>query len=296
VVHFLGLWLSRRHHIPWIADFRDPWAHDGLGRPRRWIDRWFEVCERSVYRHASRVLANAPNALEAYRRQYPREAYKLRLLTNGYDPRAAASAAPPRADGVVRLVHAGEIYLGRDPRPLFDAMRDLGARPPLPGVRVELHILGRADVDRAEIERAIRERGLADSVVFRGQVSYQESLDAMAAADINVLFDTPNRRFGVPAKLYEYFGAQRPILALTEADGDAAGILRECGLVHRVAHPRRAADIRDALADLMLAAARGTPAVTDPARLVQFTRERLTAVLAGIMDEVLGEREAGHGD
>ena len=28
-VHLLGLALSRRHRLPWVADFRDPWIADG---------------------------------------------------------------------------------------------------------------------------------------------------------------------------------------------------------------------------------------------------------------------------
>jgi glycosyltransferase involved in cell wall biosynthesis len=284
----VGLWLARLHRVPWIADFRDPWVSDAGGRPRRRGESWFLACEREVYRRADRVLANAPNALESYCRRHPGARAKIRLLTNGFDPRPGQPAPPPRTkNGVVQLVHAGEIYVGRDPRPLLDAMSALRDSPPWPGVHAQLHILGRAGRARDEIERAIQERGLADSVVFRGQVSYQEALDAMAAADINVLFDTPNRRIGVPAKLYEYFGAQRPVLALAEADGDTAAVLRDSGLLHRIAHPRSADEIRGALAGLMNELAAGAPAVVDAARLTRFTRQHLTEALAQMMDEVL---------
>ncbi|MDH4037349.1 MAG: glycosyltransferase family 4 protein [Candidatus Krumholzibacteria bacterium] len=294
LVHLLGLWIARRHRTPWIADFRDPWVNDGLGRPRRWIDRWFQVCERSVYRNADRILANAPNAMDVYRRDYPRQQHKIRMLTNGFDPHLVmASPAPALAPGSpLRLVHAGEIYLGRDPLPLLDAMREIQQATPVGGPRLELHILGRAERGRAQMEAAIRERGLTDSVVFRGQVSYQESLAAMAEADINVLFDTPNRKFGVPAKLYEYLGAGRPVLALAESDGDTANILREAGLRHAIAHPLRTGEIRDALSGLIAARGEGSPVIADPARLARFTRENLAGTLAGIMDEVLAEREA----
>ena len=39
----------------------------------------------------------------------------------------------------------------------------------------------------------------------------------MVQADVLLLLDTPGRQAGVPAKLYEYIGAGRPILALAEA-------------------------------------------------------------------------------
>ncbi len=287
VIHLLGLWLKRRHGVPWVADFRDPWVKDGLGRPPRRLDRWFLFCERQVYTHADRIIANAPNARDVYAREYPRHSGKIRMVTNGFDP--GVVDAPPRARraGTVRLVYAGELYLGRDPLPLLDAMREVERDPPVPGTRLVLDVLGRAERGRDALDRAIAERGLQDAITFRGHVPYDEAARETYAADINVLFDTPNRTFGVPAKLYEYFGAARPVLALAEAGGDTANVLRAAGLLHRIASPRDAGEIRAALAGLVKAVIDGDPVVQDTAAIARFTREHLTRSLSGILEEVL---------
>ena len=41
--------------------------------------------------------------------------------------------------------------------------------------------------------------------------------------------------FGLPAKLFEYLGARRPILVLSDHAGDIGWVLREAGVPHRVA-------------------------------------------------------------
>ena len=119
----------------------------------------------------------------------------------------------------------------------------------------------------------------------------------MVQADVLLLLDTPGRRAGVPAKLYEYIGAGRPILALAELDSDVAWVLRESGVAHRIAPPLDAEAIRRALTELLQdpATARcgGQPRLVQP----RFTREQLAGELAGLLDSCLegSSSEVGKG-
>ena len=111
----------------------------------------------------------------------------------------------------------------------------------------------------------------------------------LSAADILVLFDSPGRRIGVPAKLFEYLGAGRPILALAESDGDTSAILRSSGVPHRIAPPKDAAMIGRAIAELKLEM-RSAHQIADPTRLHRFTRESITESLAQLLDSLIDER------
>jgi glycosyltransferase involved in cell wall biosynthesis len=284
LIHLLGLLLKRTAGLPWVADFRDPWI-SGFARPPLSLGaRWLRYWEKQVMRHADRIVANAPNAGQAFRQAYPRQADKIVVVTNGFDsPAVAAEAAAP--GGAIRMLHAGEIYAGRDPLPLFDAMGGLKADAPARPLRLE--VMGNVHLAGVDLGTEVARRGLAGDVLVRGQLPYQETLHEMARSDLLVLLDSPGRTIGVPAKLYEYFGAGRPILALAEPDGDTANILRASGLLHRIAPPKDAGRIRQALAELVqeLAAA---PAVA-PDRLRRFTRQSLAGELAGVMNEVVTE-------
>jgi glycosyltransferase involved in cell wall biosynthesis len=283
VVHLLGFWLKKTQRLPWVADFRDPWI-SGAARVTLW-KRWMRYWEKQVFTHADRVVANAPNAQQLFCDAYPRHAAKVITLTNGFDPPAQRASPAPFA-GTVRMVHAGEIYAGRDPLPLLDAMAELKKAPPMPGLAMRLEVMGAVHLAGAQdLATEAARRGLASDVQVRGQLPYQEALQEMAQSDLLVLLDGPGRKIGVPAKLYEYFGAGRPILALAEPDGDTANILRASGILHRIAPPQDADRIRQALVELAGELAAAPTIAPDPERLRRFTRESVAGMLAEVMDQ-----------
>jgi hypothetical protein len=224
------------------------------------------------------VLANAPNAARRFQAAYPKRAGKVVALTNGFDPTPQIAPSPPFA-GTLRMLHAGEIYAGRDPLPLLDAMLELKKG----GLSVQLEVIGNVHLRGGDLPTEAVQRGLTADVQMRGQLPYQETLQEMARSDLLVLLDSPGRTIGVPAKLYEYLGAGRPILALAESDSDTEHVLRESGVCHRIAPPKDAGRIRQAIAELAAVPA----ASADPQRLRRFTREYLAGELAGIMQQVL---------
>jgi hypothetical protein len=274
IIHVLGLMLRRTERLPWVADFRDPWIN-GMGFKRlTLLRRWQHSTEHQVFAHADLVLANAPNAARCFKAAYPRNAGKVVTLTNGFDP-PPPIASPPRTAGTLRMLHAGEIYAGRDPLPLLDAMVELKKA----GLASRFDVIGNVHLRTGDLATESAQRGLAADVAMRGQMPYQETLQEMARSDLLVLLDSPGRTIGVPAKLYEYFGTGRPILALAEPDSDTAQVLKESGICHRVAPPKDAGRIRQALAELAAA----PEAKPDWERLRRFTREYLAAKLTEIM-------------
>src|SRR5262245_48070561 len=184
-VHLIGRDLQKRGNLPWVADFRDPWISGWFGAPPRgWQARWEGWWERRVIRHADLVLANAPRFASEMHKAYPDVAGKIRSLTNGYDP----ESFPPlesgsRPEGApVRLLHAGQLYVGRDPRPLLDAIAAIpaGLVPPF-----RLEFLGRTEyLKGADVAADAKKRGIESRVLCRGQMGYQESLAQMCQADV----------------------------------------------------------------------------------------------------------------
>ncbi|MBX9584270.1 MAG: glycosyltransferase, partial [Gemmataceae bacterium] len=213
LVHLIGLYLKRVHRLPWAADFRDPWVANVVGREdyrRGWAPRG----ERAVVRAADLVIANAPGSARTFAEAYPAQRDKVVTLTNGFDPGDPPPPPAPAADGSVRVLHAGELYAGRDPRPYLDAVAALKAEA---GPPVRTCLVGRAAPPAAggfDVAEEVRSRGLNGEVDLRGQVPYAEALGEMRRADVLLLLDTPGRTEGVPAKVYEYMGSGRPVLAL----------------------------------------------------------------------------------
>jgi glycosyltransferase involved in cell wall biosynthesis len=68
---------------------------------------------------------------------------------------------------------------------------------------------------------------LQDCVQFAPLVDYTTALQEMVDVDGLLLFQGYTSNPAIPAKVYEYFRAGRPILALVDADGDTARLLGE---------------------------------------------------------------------
>jgi glycosyltransferase involved in cell wall biosynthesis len=288
-VHGLGLYAKRRFGLPWAADFRDPWVvgdqQERLRSARVWCARHWE---RIFLRNADLVISNAPRAETILQSAYPAFRKKIVTVTNGFDPESFPKRSERALDREqISIVHTGEIYFGRDPRPFLDALSNLHTQCVSHSRSLRTRFLGRATEGSVDLQAEIRARGLSGCVSARGQVSYDDSRRIMAEADILVLFDSPGRKVGVPAKLYEYLGAGAAILALTEEDGDAAWVLRQSGVTHRVVPPLQTQRIRQALVELIGCVRIQETSQAPSHKISAFTRAATARILAQHLNRVV---------
>jgi glycosyltransferase involved in cell wall biosynthesis len=102
--HRIAHTLARLSGLPWVADFRDPMAHDGYpADPVLW--RSFEAVERLVFGRARRMTFTTPGAARLYAQRYPQAAERVRVIENGYSEEAFL-AARLHAVGAVGAVGA----------------------------------------------------------------------------------------------------------------------------------------------------------------------------------------------
>ncbi|MCI0642798.1 MAG: glycosyltransferase [Gemmataceae bacterium] len=296
-IHYLGLYLKMRFDIPWVASFRDPWiTNRGFGLPLNPWERIEAPMEAKVFGRADAVVANTPLNLEGLHRAYPHLCRKMTAITNGFDPerfpqRNVGGHSNPSNGERLTILHAGELYSGRDPRPVLDALRDIEAggngSPDKPHFRLEF--LGRATEAIFDLPGEVRRRVLDQIVSLTSQAPYAQALERMVAADILLLIHSPGFKVGVPAKLYEYLGAGRPVLALAEPDGDIAWVLKTSGVPHRIVPPHDAAKIKQALLELGRELRAG--AALSPASTRLFTREHMARQMAQCLDAVCVKAE-----
>jgi glycosyltransferase involved in cell wall biosynthesis len=292
-IHLLGLALKGLHRLPWLADFRDLWISEGTPHRRlSWQGRWEALWERAVLRHADALIANSPGACQALRDSYPAFQHKMTAITNGYDPQDfVAPGNRPAGSETIHIVHAGELYVGRDPRPFLDALQDLCRESPSTAQALRVSFLGRSTDTAFDFRAEIQRRHLGDQVELSGQVAHAEALFRLLQAQALLLLDSPGRRIGVPGKLYEYLGTGRPILALAEAESDVAWVLRESGARFRLAPPGDRARIRQALQELLRECGPRF-AAPPPSGCRRFTKEHMTLQLAELLGRCLGNRAA----
>lgn len=299
--HLVGLALHRLTGIPWVADFRDPMTEGEPGSPDQFpadpaLWRVRRRIERAVMRHASRVVCVAPGALAMYRERYAaRGAHGWALIPNGYDEASFAEAerlapAPAPAGGPLRLLHSGLLYAGagdRNPAPFFAALAELRRAGVVDPARVQVTL--RATGHDALYRGLLREQALEDMVTLAPAVPYADALAEMLHADGLLLFQGADSNRNIPAKLYEYLRAGRPVFAMTDEQGDTAAVLRAAGtgtIVPLSSAAAIAAGLQRFLGDVRA----GTAAVATRAVVRGHARDARAAELARLFDDVAGER------
>lgn len=284
--HLVGWWLHRLTGLPWIADFRDPMAQDDYPADRRQWE-WFNAIEERAARDAARMLFVTAGAAQMYRQRYPEAAARIALVENGYDEEAFSGLdddAPVRRDGPLTLLHSGILYLSeRDPNAFFDALAQL-KREGLASAAT-LRILLRASGHVEHYRALLEQRGIADLVALEPPVAYRAAVAEMTHADGLLVFQASNCNAQIPAKVYEYLRAGRPILAFTDPAGDTARLLARFG-IDAVARLDSPAEIAELLRQALRRIPRGDWARADPRMVAACTRRERSRELAAIFEAV----------
>jgi glycosyltransferase involved in cell wall biosynthesis len=290
--HIVGDVLTRLTGIPWVADFRDPMAHQGYPPdPRVW--RSYLKVEQRVFARARRMTFTTRGAARFYGRRYPGAASRCVVVPNGYDERSfvvaeASAQSQPLNPGSVTIVHSGVVYPAhRDPEQLFAALRAALDEGTLSERRVKLRF--RAPVhERFVHELAIRYR-LDRIVEILPTVAYQDALKEMLRADGLLILQAADCNDQVPAKLYEYMRARRPVMGLTDDAGDTASALRAAGF-HHLAPLDSPSRIQATLASFLADIASGAAPIPSDASIESSSRRGSARVLSEVFDQVRQER------
>ncbi|MFC5510936.1 glycosyltransferase [Massilia jejuensis] len=290
--HLIGLALHRLTGLPWIADFRDPMLQPAYptDKTQRRVYGWIE---NQTIRRCSKAVFTTHGAMMSYRQRFPDlAAEKFVVIENGYDEdmfgpdTGNAPQAAPDAGRPLMLVHSGLLYnTGRDPSPFLDAVARLKARAVVGAAN--LRIVLRAPGNIPGINALIERHGVADIVTTAPSVPYAQALAEMLTADGLLLFQGTPFNNQIPAKVYEYFRAQRPIFGLVDHGGETARTLAAAGFGD-AALIDDAAEIATRLAHF-LDRLRAGGAHVAPAELVaQSSRSHRARQLAAVFDEVAG--------
>lgn len=285
--HLIGLTLHRLTGTPWVADFRDSMTEEDYPpeKNRRRVCRWIE--KHTVSRAALSVFT-APSAVTMYADRYPHiDRSRFHCILNGYDEEKfaavnsqAAATGNPESKRV--LLHSGILYPSeRDPTDFFAALKQL--KDENPEIMSDFEIRLRATGYDESLQRQIDEFDIADLVKLLPAMGYSDALAEMMQADGLLLFQASNCNHQIPAKLYEYLRAGRPILALTDPSGDTARVLLDSGvssIVRLDSQPEIVVALREFLHQIK---SNAIPAVPDTV-VARYSRRHQTGELARLFD------------
>jgi hypothetical protein len=291
----VGQRLAREWAVPLVADFRDPWVGGHEFFSSRLLHRRAVSLERGVCEAASRVVLNTEELRERFSTEYPQWQHKFVAITNGYaqDLAQTEKRSPmgtTHGGSAVELCHFGTVYGNRSPLALFRAIQELIAEGRLDSRRLKLRFVGAWDVEDlacTQLAKFLEEQGVLKRTP---PIPHQECLTQMAQSDVLLILQ-PDYPLQIPAKIYEYIVAGRPLFVLG-GEGATANLVQR----HRLGRccPNRVQEAKRALIEVMTD--RSTLAAPNPADTAQFSYPILSKRLADLFNEVVGEEAMIAGD
>jgi len=263
--------LARVSGLPWIADYRDPWATRHLRRYPTPLHRsvHYALEDRALRPVAAVTATNRPIA-DSLRHRFPALSDRVYVLPNGYDPLERPEEVPPLGPGPW-IVHTGRLYgraeqLSRVLRAFAALTSD--ARLLFVGIQGD-------ELLREASGLGIRERVRTVPFVPHGRaLGYQRAADAL-------LLITGNAPEALSSKVFEYLAAGRPIFAFIPRDSAADRLLESTGGAVR-AYQDDAPE--DALREFVDAIRNGRLPPPDDEVVARYDGRALTRRLAGYLD------------
>ncbi len=280
--HLIALAVRRLSGLPWVADQRDPMTDHGYPEDPHLHAAYFSIEARTA-RRCSRMVCTTPGAVSLYQHRFPDiPQERFHLIENGFDEQDFRRAQPALRIGPrFTLLHSGVVYPAeRDPVPLLRALAQLKDSAHI--CPEDFKLVFRASGHDAMLRQHIVAFGLSDMVELAPPLPYHQALGEMMGTDGLLLMQGANCNAQIPAKLYEYLRASRPILALTDARGDTAALLRSSGNAI-IANLNCTDDIGTALMTFLS----HQPAPTDHGIIAAHSRLARTLQLASLFNQIV---------
>lgn len=231
--HFVARKISINHDIPWVAEYRDLWSGGHGARVSNIQSAFLKRIETWLLKPTI-GLVTVSKPLAAYLRHLHKKS--VSVIYNGFDsnPYAQSSYPEKRSESdKLTIVYTGSIYEGRDPTVLFEAIDRLAELKEY--IQVKFYTSS-----NSMIEEKIKNYNLENSVKRLDFVPYNQSLRIQSEADVLLYLsyssDTHAGRGILSGKVFEYLGAERPILSI---GADSNHLLIEQGLMLHLNDPEK---------------------------------------------------------
>jgi len=220
--------LSKKHNIPYVIDYRDSWVDNKFHiYPTPFHKRKNIKLENEIVTYASKIIVISRHAKELLLKRYKLLNHEdIVIIPHGFDKEdfdKYSNIVPDK--NYFTITHSGVFQDDRNPKYFFKAISIFLKGNPEAKNKFKLKLVG---VMRKNHTKMIKKFGLEENIISIGYVSHSQAVKSILESD--VLWLLLNDEIRTPGKLYEYFGAEKPLL-LTTPSGD----MRQLAIKSKVA-------------------------------------------------------------
>jgi glycosyltransferase involved in cell wall biosynthesis len=279
--------LKEKFGIPIVLDYRDSWIdcpnnfyatpiHKGIHKKM----------ESNVLEYADKIVTINSRIKELIIQRYPFvKDEKIKIIPQGFDPEDFDKHKSDSPKDKFRISYSGSFLNYYTPKHFLDGLRiAIDKNPELKNI-AEACFIGTFP---AEYEEYINQIGIKNNVNIVGYVEHSLCIKYLMESDVLWMMINKTGRSDLHStgKLYEYFGAGKPILACVP-EGVARKSLENHNAV-TITEPDDVNAIAEAILKYYELHKSGKMPVPNEEMINNYNRKKLSGVLAGEFDSVLG--------
>ncbi len=222
--------IKRKIDIPIFADYRDLWYGSYFAfYPTPFHKILHKKKEYAALKAADRIIVTNRKIKEKLLNTYPFLTFDdVVIISHGFDKEDFDKIpAQPKPQNKMVLMYSGIFLVYSTPKYFLQAFKQLSIERPDIASNIELHFVG---LLRKENQKLIKKLKLQPFVRDHGYVGHDESVAKIKSADVLWFMVGKRRNIDaiLPGKVYEYLGAQKPIIACVP-EGAAKMAIEESG-------------------------------------------------------------------
>ena len=282
--HLVAFFLKKLTGIRWVADYRDSYiSYQNAKRPFSLKYLLLKSLQKSFLRRTDGVVSVNQTIAQHLKETYP-PVGKIEVITNGYD-QEDFEVEVKKNKNIFRIIYFGTFSLDCPAEPFLKALSNLLHQGKISQDKIRFIHAGISI--GMNIEKTIEEYGLKEVTELKGYLSHIEGIEKLLESDLALLTISQSVPVISTGKIYEYFGAQKSVLAIAPQDGEAAKLMQSLG-AGKVVSPENIPEIEDAILSFYREFEAGrflfkaTPDMTE-----KYERKYLTSRLACLFDDIL---------
>lgn len=207
--------------LPWVTYWSDPWLKDStranISKARRKFEGSFE---KKIVELSDKFIFVTKANRDDYIKSYNIPVEKTFIVTRGYDEKQYSEIKKSSKPSLINkdkinFVYAGEIFSKlRDVNPFIGALNDIKDK------NIELYnklnVMFFGNIDDEDIKNKLMQ---VENVNVSPRIPYDEALGYMLNSEVLLLFGNKNSK-QIPAKIYDYFGADGLIFVILGDEND----------------------------------------------------------------------------
>ena len=279
--------LKEKYGIPVVLDYRDSWIDcPNNYYPTPLHKKRHMSLEKSVLQHAESIVTINSRIKELIIERYPFVKEELiKIIPHGFDPEDFQNlSVDPIKKNKFTITYSGSFLNYYTPKYFLDALKIIFDMNPGLKENIEALFVGYFP---EEYKNYASQIGVYNNLNFIGYVDHKTSIQYLLAAHVlwMMINRTEKSDLHSTGKLYEYFGARKPVIACVP-EGVARETLNSYGAV-KITEPDDASSIADAILDYYQLYQNKSLPIPDENVISKYDRKKLTGELAAIFDNVL---------